>query len=64
MSTLPPTYPENSPIVVPRVKAMNAEARLTSTLTAHRFYLSRGWADAGDVERYAGMVAYPMRKTL
>ena len=40
------------------------EARLTSTATAHRFYLARGWADAGEIERYAGMAAYPMRKML
>jgi GNAT superfamily N-acetyltransferase len=39
-------------------------ARLTSTATAHRFYLARGWTDAGELERYAGMVAYPMRKVL
>jgi hypothetical protein len=40
------------------------EATLTSTTTAHRFYLNRGWQDAGAVERYAGMVVYPMRKML
>jgi len=40
------------------------EATLTSTTTAHRFYLSRGWTDVGDAERYAGMTAYPMRKRL
>jgi len=40
------------------------EARLTSTTTAHRFYRSRGWQDAGAIERHAGMVAYPMRKML
>jgi hypothetical protein len=40
------------------------EATLTSTVTAHRFYLSRGWSDAGEIERYAGMIAYPMRKRL
>lgn len=39
-------------------------ARLSSTVTAHRFYLARGWADTGALERYAGMIAYPMRKTL
>ena len=39
-------------------------ARLTSTATAHRFYLARGWTDAGELERYAGMVAYPMRKMI
>ena len=40
------------------------EARLTSTTTAHRFYLARGWVDAGQIERYAGTAAYPMRKML
>jgi hypothetical protein len=40
------------------------EATLTSTATAHRFYLARGWTDAGEVERYAGMAAYPMRKRI
>ena len=40
------------------------EATLTSTITAHRFYLSRGWTDTGSVDRYAGMIAYPMRKRL
>ena len=40
------------------------EATLTSTRTAHRFYLRRGWIDDGEVERHAGMVAYPMRKRL
>jgi GNAT superfamily N-acetyltransferase len=40
------------------------EATLTSTATAHRFYLARGWVDAGEIERYAGMSAYPMRKLL
>jgi hypothetical protein len=40
------------------------EATLTSTATAHRFYLARGWTDTGEIERYAGMIAYPMRKAL
>ena len=40
------------------------EAMLTSTATAHRFYRARGWVDAGEVKRYAGMVAYPMRKAI
>jgi hypothetical protein len=41
-----------------------AEAVLESTATAHRFYLSRGWIDAGppDLEGFA--VSYPMRKAL
>lgn len=40
------------------------QATLTSTATAHRFYLARGWTDTGEIERYAGMIAYPMRKRL
>ncbi len=40
------------------------EATLTSTATAHRFYRRQGWTDHGAVERHAGMVAYPMRKSL
>jgi GNAT superfamily N-acetyltransferase len=40
------------------------EAMLTSTRSAHRFYLARGWRDFGAIETYAGMDAYPMRKTL
>lgn len=42
----------------------SGEATLSSTITAHRFYLSRGWSDAGKAERHAGMIAYPMRKLL
>lgn len=40
------------------------EATLSSTLTALRFYLRRGWSESGALERYAGMIAYPMRKQL
>jgi hypothetical protein len=40
------------------------EATLSSTETAHRFYLGRGWADTGATECYAGMVAWAMRKRL
>jgi GNAT superfamily N-acetyltransferase len=36
-----------------------AEAKLTATTTAHRFYL-----DAGLPEDHAGLVCYPMRKRL
>jgi GNAT superfamily N-acetyltransferase len=46
------------------------DARLNSTATAHRFYLSAGWADRADggntpvgMEVF-GMRAYPMMKTL
>ena len=40
------------------------DATLTSTKTAHRFYLAMGWADTGEIDRDGGMVAYPMRKRL
>ena len=40
------------------------EARLTSTVTAHQFYRRRGWIDAGEIERDAGMIAFPKRKLL
>jgi hypothetical protein len=40
------------------------EATLSSTLTALRFYLRRGWSETGALDRYAGMIAYPMRKQL
>ena len=34
------------------------EATLTSTVTAHRFYLARGWSDAGDDRALTpGMIA-------
>jgi hypothetical protein len=39
-------------------------ALLGSTETAHRFYLSAGWRDAGPPERVMGMTEYPMEKTL
>ncbi len=42
----------------------SGEARLSSTATAHDFYLRRGWADTGETDSYAGMIAFPMRKTL
>lgn len=40
------------------------EATLSSTLTALRFYLRRGWSETGALDRYAGMIAYPMCKQL
>ena len=40
------------------------EATLVSTATAHRFYLSAGWEDAGEPEAHFGMTCYPMRKRL
>lgn len=41
-----------------------ARARLTSTGTAHRFYLAAGWTDAGPAEPDRGMLCYPMEKPL
>jgi GNAT superfamily N-acetyltransferase len=40
------------------------EATLTSTETARRFYRAMGWEETGEVEHWAGMIAYPMRKRL
>lgn len=40
------------------------ELHLESTQTAHRFYQSRGWTDAGEPISDAGMISYPMRKSL
>ena len=39
-------------------------ARLTSTGTAHRFYLANGWRDAGPAEADRGMLCHPMEKRL
>lgn len=41
-----------------------SRAKLTSTGTAHRFYLAAGWRDAGPVEDDRGMLCYPMEKPL
>ena len=40
------------------------QATLSSTLTALRFYLRRGWSETGALDRYAGMIAYPMCKRI
>ena len=40
------------------------EATLTSTETARRFYRTMGWSGTGAIEGWAGMVAFPMHKTL
>jgi GNAT superfamily N-acetyltransferase len=40
------------------------DARLDSTATAHGFYLSCGWADAGPVGGRFGLTDYPMTKRL
>jgi GNAT superfamily N-acetyltransferase len=42
----------------------HGEARLESTATAHRFYRSRGWQDAGAPVEHSGMPGRPMRKRL
>ncbi len=48
-----------------RNRASGADrARLTSTGTAHRFYLANGWEDAGPAEADRGMLCYPMEKCL
>jgi GNAT superfamily N-acetyltransferase len=45
-------------------KAGHTVLSLDSTQTAHRFYLSRGWQDAGPPVLDGGMQTYPMRKTI
>lgn len=46
-----------------RIRTAGAtRAKLTSTGTAHRFYVSAGWRDTGPAETERGMVAYPMEK--
>ena len=40
------------------------EATLSSTETARRFYRKRGWVETSGRENFAGMSAFPMRKTL
>lgn len=40
------------------------EATLTSTETARRFYRRMGWLETGELEHWAGMIAYPMHKAL
>lgn len=39
-------------------------AQLSSTTTAHRFYLANGWHDAGACQLDFGMTCQPMRKQL
>ena len=41
-----------------------ALAELTSTTTAHGFYVHMGWHDAGPPEPWLGMLGFPMSKTL
>jgi len=41
-----------------------ALARLSSTGTAHRFYLANGWQDSGPAEADCGLLCYPMEKPL
>jgi GNAT superfamily N-acetyltransferase len=40
------------------------EARLVSTVTAHRFYLAAGWEDDGPSEQRFEVACQPMRKRL
>jgi GNAT superfamily N-acetyltransferase len=40
------------------------DACLTSTQTAHRFYLARGWRDRGRAVLDQGLIAQPMQKRL
>jgi len=48
-----------------RIRASGAiPGKLTSTGTAHRFYLANGWQDAGPAETDRGMLCYPMQKRL
>jgi N-acetylglutamate synthase-like GNAT family acetyltransferase len=42
----------------------NKKSFLSSTQTAHRFYLAHGYEDSGDPELWAGMSAQPMVKWL
>jgi len=58
-----------SKALLARMEFMIAEsgaqtAKLTSTETAHRFYLSAGWRDVADPVMWCGMAGYPMEKTL
>ena len=39
-------------------------AKLTSTSTAHRFYLANGWQDAGPAEADRGVLCHPMEKRI
>lgn len=41
-----------------------ANARLTSTETAHRFYREAGWVDFGEPEVMFGIKGYPMAKEI
>lgn len=44
--------------------AGHGEIRLTSTLTAHDFYLKRGWQNDGPPVSARGLKGWPMLKTL
>ncbi len=41
-----------------------SQGKLTSTQTAHHFYLGSGWLDDGEPLDEAGMVGFPMTKIL
>jgi len=48
-----------------RIRASGAATgKLTSTGTAHRFYLANGWQDTGPAEADRGMLCYSMQKRL
>ena len=40
------------------------DAQLTSTATAHNFYLKAGWEDSGAPEESLGVIGFPMKKAL
>lgn len=46
------------------IKKGVSEAHLTSTATAHRFYIKRGWRDHGTPSTGGNVTGYPMVKTL
>ena len=43
--------------------AGHVAASLTSTVTAHDFYLARGWRDEGDPTPQFGVLVHPMTKS-
>ena len=42
----------------------HARSTLSSTRTAHRFYLAAGYVDAGEPQSWRGLTAFPMIKDL
>ena len=41
-----------------------AKGQLTSTMTAHKFYLASGWSDVKQIHSWPGLSAYVMEKEL